>query len=106
MADFNSRCKKLQFLLFFLTLSLISMAQCDHGRGDKVKSEWKHHGSKIADAHEIWMAVIGPDTKPLGEMKMPAQLYQRQIATTIAKLLGFNFKPAHPVQEPVETVFK
>ena len=79
---------------------------CDHGRGDKVKSDWKHHGSKIADAHEIWMAVIGPDTKPLGEMKMPAQLYQRQIATTIAKLLGFKFKPAHPVQEPVETVFK
>ena len=79
---------------------------CDHGRGDKVKSDWKHHGSKIADAHEIWLAVIGPDTKALGEMKTPGQLYQRQIATTIAKLLGFNFKPAHPVQEPVETVFK
>jgi Type I phosphodiesterase / nucleotide pyrophosphatase len=79
---------------------------CDHGRGDKVKSDWKHHGSKIADSHEIWMAVIGPDTKPLGEIKTPGQLYQRQIATTIAKLLGFNFKPAHPVQEPVESVFK
>lgn len=20
---------------------------CDHGRGDKIKNEWKHHGSKI-----------------------------------------------------------
>jgi hypothetical protein len=47
-----------------------------------------------------------PGYKAIGEMKMPAQLYQRQIATTIAKLLGLNFKPAHPVQEPVETVFK
>ena len=27
MPDFNSRCKKLQFLLFFLTVSFISMAQ-------------------------------------------------------------------------------
>lgn len=78
---------------------------CDHGRGDKVKSEWQHHGSKISDAHEIWLAVIGPDTKPLGEMKKPMQLYQRQLATTIAKLLGFNFKPDHPVQDPVETIF-
>lgn len=78
---------------------------CDHGRGDKIKSEWQHHGSKITDAHEIWLAVIGPDTKPLGEMKEPMQLYQRQLATTIAKLLGFKFKPSHPVQDPVETVF-
>lgn len=79
---------------------------CDHGRGDKVKSDWKHHGSKINDSHEIWLAAIGPDTRPLGEMKTPAQLYQRQIATTIAKLLGFNFKPDHPVQDPVETFFE
>jgi hypothetical protein len=78
----------------------------DHGRGDKVKADWKHHGSKIADAHEIWMAVLGPDTKPLGEIRTTGQLYQRQIATTIAKLLGFRFKPSHPVQEPVETVFQ
>jgi hypothetical protein len=82
------------------------LVTCDHGRGDKIKSEWKHHGAKIADAHEIWLAAIGPDTKALGEVKTPGQLYQRQIATTIAKLLGFNFKPAHPVQEPVEAVFK
>jgi hypothetical protein len=27
MSDFNSRCKKLQFLLFLLTVSFISMAQ-------------------------------------------------------------------------------
>ncbi|MEP7373152.1 MAG: alkaline phosphatase family protein [Chitinophagaceae bacterium] len=79
---------------------------CDHGRGDKVKSDWKHHGSKIADAHEIWLAAIGPDTKPSGEIKTSGQLYQRQIATTIAKLLGFDFKPAHPVLEPVEGIFK
>lgn len=78
----------------------------DHGRGDAVKSNWKHHGSKIEDAHEIWMAVIGPDTKPLGEIRKPMQHYQAQIATTIAALLGFNFKPAHPVREPVKLIYQ
>ena len=42
---------------------------CDHGRGDKLKSNWRHHGGKIEDAHELWLAVIGPDTSPAGEMK-------------------------------------
>ena len=79
---------------------------CDHGRGDKLKDNWKHHGDKIEDSHEIWMAVMGPDTKPLGEIKQPMQVYQRQVATTIARLLGFDFKPAHPVMEPVTTVLK
>lgn len=78
---------------------------CDHGRGDKIKSNWKHHGSKIEDAHEIWMAAIGPDTKPLGEMKNSVQLYQAQIATTLAALLGFDFKPIHPVRVPVTSIY-
>jgi hypothetical protein len=77
---------------------------CDHGRGDKVKSDWKHHGSKISGAHEIWLAAIGPDIKGSGEMKVAGQLYQKQIATTIAKLLGFNFKPSHPVPDPIVTI--
>jgi hypothetical protein len=79
---------------------------CDHGRGDKLKSNWKHHGSKIEDAGQIWIAVMGPATAPLGEMKNEETVYQRQIATTIAKLLGFNFKPKHQVQEPIDTGFK
>jgi hypothetical protein len=79
---------------------------CDHGRGDKEKSNCQHHGAKIEDAHEIWLAVMGPDTKPMGELKTSGQLYQRQIATTIAKLLGYDFKPSHPVKEPIETVLK
>jgi hypothetical protein len=79
---------------------------CDHGRGDKVKSNWKHHGSKIEDAHEIWLAAIGPDTKPMGEIKTSMQLYQAQFATTMAALLGFDFKPLHPVKEAVWPVVK
>ncbi|MEP6845195.1 MAG: alkaline phosphatase family protein [Panacibacter sp.] len=79
---------------------------CDHGRGDAVKDEWTSHGDKIKDAGQIWIAAIGPDTKPTGEAGNSEQLYQRQIATTIAALLGFNFKPAHPVMQPVNTILK
>lgn len=79
---------------------------CDHGRGDAVKEEWKHHGQKIADAGQIWIAVMGPDTKPAGEVKKGETLYQRQIATTLAALLGFKFRPDHPVMEPVRSILK
>ncbi len=78
----------------------------DHGRGDKNKKDWRSHGQKVEGSHEIWMAVMGPDTTPLGEMKNNEQLYQRQAATTIAALLDLNFKPAHPVMTPVDTVIK
>lgn len=79
---------------------------CDHGRGDKVKDTWRDHGQKIEDAGQIWIAAIGPDTKPLGELTSASQLYQQQLAATIAGILGFQFKTNHFVAEPIETIFK
>lgn len=78
----------------------------DHGRGDANKDQWKDHGEKVKDASEIWMAVMGPDTEATGEVKTPMQLYQRQVATTIASLLGFDFKPKQEVMAPVETTMQ
>jgi hypothetical protein len=78
---------------------------CDHGRGNEVKEEWKHHGQKIKDAGQIWIAAIGPDTAPTGEVKSKGLLYQRQIATTLAALLGLAFKPDHPVMKPISTIY-
>src|SRR4030095_4399829 len=60
----------------------------DHGRGDELKSDWKHHGEKIRDASQIWIAAVGPDTAPIGEVREPGQLFQEQIAATIAAILG------------------
>ncbi|MHA4810320.1 alkaline phosphatase family protein [Flavitalea flava] len=77
---------------------------CDHGRGDKIKSQWRDHGQKVEDSKEIWMAVIGPDTKPAGEVTTKTQLYQKQWAPTIAALLGFDFKPDQGSAEPVRSV--
>jgi hypothetical protein len=79
---------------------------CDHGRGDKLKDNWRHHGAKIEDAGQIWIAAIGPDTRPLGELKTENTLYQKQLAATIAKLLGFTFTANHPVAEPIESIYK
>jgi bisphosphoglycerate-independent phosphoglycerate mutase (AlkP superfamily) len=76
----------------------------DHGRGDSVKTQWRDHGEKIPEASSIWMAVIGPDTKATGEVKEGSSLYQGQLATTIAALLGLHFKPAHPVLPPIKTI--
>jgi hypothetical protein len=80
---------------------------CDHGRGDKIKETWKHHGSNIEDAGQIWIAALGPSIKPLGELTNQTQvIYQKQIAATIAKLLGFEFITNHPVASPIQFILK
>ncbi|MGZ3850782.1 MAG: alkaline phosphatase family protein [Flavisolibacter sp.] len=78
----------------------------DHGRGDAPKKEWTSHGSDIQDSYQIWFAVMGPDTPPGGEMKNAVQLYQRQFAQTMAKLMRYTFKANHPIGEAIPSVFK
>ena len=77
---------------------------CDHGRGDAVKDNWRHHGSKIKESGEIWFAAIGPDIKKTGESKVAEQLYQKQYAATIAAILGFHFTAEHPIGEPIPSL--
>jgi hypothetical protein len=78
----------------------------DHGRGDKDKRKWTSHGSDIEGADEIWFAVMGPNTPALGEIKQPSQLYQKQFAQTIAKLLGLTFTANQPIAEEISEVIK
>ena len=77
---------------------------CDHGRGDEIKEQWTTHGRDAAGSGQIWIAAIGPDTKHIGEATDCATLYQAQLATTFAALLGFNFKPDHPAMQPIEQI--
>lgn len=79
---------------------------CDHGRGDKIKEQWTSHGEKVADAGQIWIAVMGPDTQAAGEVKTQTTLYQKQIAPTIAALLGFHFVPDHGSSESISSILK
>jgi hypothetical protein len=78
----------------------------DHGRGDIVKSKWSGHGKSVEDSHEIWFAVMGPDIRATGEQKTAGQLYQKQFAQTLAKLLGYTFTAEHPVAEEIQSVLK
>ncbi len=76
----------------------------DHGRGSTL-SDWSGHGSKVAGAEKIWMAIIGPDTPASGEISTHAE--QRDIAPTIIKLMGLNpadYKGA--TGAPIQAAFK
>ncbi|MEP7233013.1 MAG: hypothetical protein ABI691_22325 [Ginsengibacter sp.] len=75
----------------------------DHGRGKK-KNKWTDHDVLVKGSGDTWIAIMGPDTSPKGEMQLPQQLYQRQIASTISLLLGFNFTANHPVSVPLDFI--
>jgi hypothetical protein len=64
----------------------------DHGRGDQELDHWRHHGRKIPNCDQIWFAFLGPDTPASGELKKSQQLYQNQIAQTLAAFLEEDFK--------------
>jgi len=57
--------------------------------------------SFINGSSQTWLAVIGPNIRPLGEMKNDEQIYQKQIAQTIASLVGENFQPRQNVASAV-----
>ncbi|PRZ25127.1 alkaline phosphatase family protein [Flavobacterium granuli] len=76
----------------------------DHGRGDEIKTQWTSHGSQIKGASEIWFAAMGPEINTKGEIKTEAQLYQKQIAQTIAKLMGYTFEATHPIAKEITEV--
>jgi hypothetical protein len=71
----------------------------DHGRGHGLV-EWKEHGVEQKGSENIWIAVIGPDTPPLGERRNIAAVTQSQIAATIAAMLGEDYRAAMPQAAP------
>jgi hypothetical protein len=79
---------------------------CDHGRGNEVKPQWTGHGPAIKDSKEIFILAMGPDMPALGEVSTPTQLHQGQIAATLAKFLGLDYKAEHPVLPPIGTMFR
>jgi len=80
---------------------------CDHGRGDGALANWRNHGFFIAPhSEQTWFAVMGPDTPASGEMKAGVTTHHDQLAQTISKLLGLDFKAAagHDVGAPINGV--
>jgi hypothetical protein len=71
----------------------------DHGRGSG-PVDWKEHGVEQKGSENIWIAVIGPDTPPLGERKNTAPITQAQIAATIAAFMGKDYRKDVPRAAP------
>jgi hypothetical protein len=63
----------------------------DHGRGSR-DSKWTSHSAFINGSSQTWLAMLGPGVKPMGEIKEGQQLYQQQLAETIARLVGEKFR--------------
>jgi hypothetical protein len=78
----------------------------DHGRGERPGRSWKRHGANIPGSDEIWIAVIGPDTPPLGEMKTRSRYFQKQVAGTMAAFLGMEYTNLKPVGEAIEEMVR
>jgi len=62
----------------------------DHGRGSGL-TEWKEHGVEEKGSENIWIAVLGPDTAPLGERAHVGPVTQAQIAATVAAFVGKDY---------------
>ena len=71
----------------------------DHGRGGGL-TEWKEHGVEEKGSENIWLAVMGPDTAPLGERRQVAPVAQAQIAATLAAFVGQDYPAAQPKAAP------
>ena len=71
----------------------------DHGRGSG-PVEWKEHGVEEKGSENVWIAVIGPDTAPLGERSKLGPITQAQIAATVAAFVGKDYRRAVPAAAP------
>ncbi len=78
----------------------------DHGRGEAANGAWQSHGSKVTGADQMWMAAIGNNVKAAGESSKKQQIYQGQVAATIAALLGTTFNPTHTVLPAINFTIK
>jgi hypothetical protein len=63
----------------------------DHGRGSNL-DDWDSHGNKIAGAEFIWIAALGPDTAPRGEIANAGAIHQRDVAATLLSLAGLDWR--------------
>ena len=63
----------------------------DHGRG-RTPKDWAEHDAGIPGCDDIWLAIIGPDTPALGEVRNYAPVTQSDIAATMLQYLGVDYR--------------
>jgi Metalloenzyme superfamily len=72
----------------------------DHGRGQN-SNTWIKHGLFTSGSSNSWLLTLGPELESRGEVKSKSEIYNDQLAQTIAALLGLNFTARHPVADPI-----
>lgn len=72
----------------------------DHGRGSR-SYNWSNHSLLTPGSSQTWLAAIGPDVDPLGEIRTNQQIYEKQLAATITALLGEPFQSDHKIGKAI-----
>ena len=70
----------------------------DHGRGSKANN-WIRHDMFTRGSNNAWLMTIGPKFETKGEVKTDGEIFNEQLAQTIARLLGYDFITTHPVAD-------
>ncbi len=79
----------------------------DHGRGrgnKDGKMSWRSHGFPSLGSGQTWLAAIGPDTPALGEVREKMQLYQKQVAATMAASVGLIYENRKEVGSVISNI--
>ncbi len=69
----------------------VYLITCDHGRG--FGNEWSSHGSSTKGSEATWVMLLGKGIEAKGETSECGPYYTKQIAATIASILGIDFTP-------------
>lgn len=72
----------------------------DHGRGQKTAS-WVRHGLFTPGSNNSWLITAGKGLQAKGELKNKDEIFNNQLAQSIAVMLGYHFNPQHPVADPL-----
>ncbi len=67
----------------------------DHGRG-QTGADWRGHGAKVEGAQYVWFAFASPTMARRGEWTNQPPVTTNQVASTLAKWVGLDWKALHP----------
>jgi len=73
----------------------------DHGRGSAALDSWMHHGADQPGSEYTWLIAFGAGVKARGEVSNGQPIYAKQIASTVAEILGLNYQSSQPVGAPI-----
>ena len=71
----------------------------DHGRG-RAPKDWTEHEAGIEGSQDVWVAIIGPDTPALGEVRDQAGVTQSDIAATMLQYLSLDYRKFNAAAGP------